>query len=405
MAKKYVKMVLYAEPGVGKSTFASKAPNPFFICSDGNFGWLGLPDNQHVQISNGPQFEKIVDLMADPMFDWCDTVVVDLLEGCYLMFENSFCKKKKIETIGDLDYGKGYDITRKSFMILVSKLISLPKHVIFLMHGEDDISTKDVRGNVLTKHVPSSKLPKKLLSSVEGSVQYFLRAYIKAEPSTDPNSTKVYKKRYLSLIPKANDFGISRGADENNFPEDIELDWNVFAEVIGLNEETETVSQTDNPFQALLDGISDAPAKPAVATKPNVVASKVQTVVPPKTTATVGAKSTVTTTATKTVANKEPETEEAAVENEANEVVTELTLNKVAEEQVMAEEPKTASKVNKEDLLSKLKAKKAVEESKTEETVEETPVEEPKAEEPKKVINQSSINDKLAALKNMAKKK
>ena len=71
----------------------------------------------------------------------------------------------------------------------------------------------------------------------------------------------------------------------------------------------------------------------------------------------------------------------------------------------MAEEPKTASKVNKEDLLSKLKAKKAVEESKTEETVEETPVEEPKAEEPKKVINQSSINDKLAALKNMAKKK
>ena len=146
----------------------------------------------------------------------------------------------------------------------------------------------------------------------------FRSAYIKAEPSTDPNSTKVYKKRYLSLIPKANDFGISRGADENNFPEDIELDWNVFAEVIGLNEETETVSQTDNPFQALLDGISDAPAKPAVATKPNVVASKVQTVVPPKTTATVGAKSTVTTTATKTVANKEPETEEAAVENEAN---------------------------------------------------------------------------------------
>ena len=389
MARKFVKMVLYAEPGVGKSTFASKAPNPFFICSDGNFGWLGLPDNQHVQISNGPQFEKIVDMLSEPMFDWAETVVVDLLEGCYLMHESSFCKKKKIESIGDLDFGKGYDLTRKSFMILISKLIALPKHVIFLMHGEDDISTKDVRGNVITKHVPSSKLPKKILTSVEGSVQYFLRAYIKAEPSPDPNSTKVFKKRYLSLIPKANDFGISRGADENNYPEDIELDWDTFAEVIGLNENHVSSEPVENPFQALLDGITDSPVKPAVATKPNIT-PKVQTVVPPKPTATVAPKPTVT--APKPVAKEEPEVEEATVEAEA----TELTLNKVAEEPVQEEVKEEASKASKEDLLSKLKAKKAVEEAPTETTVQ---VEE------KKPINQTSINDKLAALKNLAKKK
>ena len=48
--KKKIKMFLYAEPGTGKSTFASKAPNPFFITTDGNFEWLDLPEEQHKQV-------------------------------------------------------------------------------------------------------------------------------------------------------------------------------------------------------------------------------------------------------------------------------------------------------------------------------------------------------------------
>ena len=37
---KHIKMMLYGEPGVGKSVFASKAPRPFFITTDGNYDWL-----------------------------------------------------------------------------------------------------------------------------------------------------------------------------------------------------------------------------------------------------------------------------------------------------------------------------------------------------------------------------
>ena len=396
MARKFVKMVVYAEPGVGKSTFASKAPNPFFIATDGNFGWLGLPDENHVRISNGKQFEKIVDLLPTSDFDWVDTVVVDLTEDAYLMYENSFCKKHKIETIGDLDYGKGYDIVRKGFLILISKLVALPKNVIFLMHGEDDISTKDARGNVITKHVPSSKLPKKLLSSLEGKVQYFLRAYIKGETSTDPNNTKVYKKRYLSLIPKPNDFGISRGADENAFPEDIELDWDTFAEIIGLNVESEG-NGGKTALQALLDDISDEPARPNVATKPNI-ASKPVTVAQTAT-KTVAPKPTVTKSTPKVEAKKE-EPKEEVVEEET--VEEEITLNKPVEEPVVEE---SVNKVSKTEMLNKLKAKKAVQEEKP---VEEPTVEEKVKEEPKTVQVEApkpSVADKLAALKALSKKK
>ena len=398
MAKKYVKMAVYAEPGVGKSTFASKAPNVFFICTDGNYGWLGLPDEQHVQISNGPQFEKIIDIVSGPEFDWCDTIVVDLLEEAYLMWEASFCKKHKIESIADLDYGKGYDLVRKSFLVLISKLVSLPKHVIFLMHGEDDISTKDIRGNVITKHVPSPKLPKKLLSSVEGKVQYFLRAYIKAETSGDPNNGKVLKKRYLSLIPKPNDFGISRGADENNFPEDIELDWNVFAEVVGLNDNNGVETQK-SALQMMLDSISDTPTRQTAPTKPNITAS----VVPPKpttnTTTTNTTASAKAILAAKAASVKKAEVVKEEPKEEVKEEEPNLSLNKataIEELGEIEEAPEKALETKKEEPKTEIAKKVEVKEA----IIANKPVEETKVPE-KKVSSATttSVQDKLAKLK------
>ena len=40
MTKKKIKMLVYGEPGVGKSVFASQFPKPFFLTTDGNYEWL-----------------------------------------------------------------------------------------------------------------------------------------------------------------------------------------------------------------------------------------------------------------------------------------------------------------------------------------------------------------------------
>ena len=37
---RFIKMAIYGEPGVGKSTFAAKAPRPYFITTDGNYEYL-----------------------------------------------------------------------------------------------------------------------------------------------------------------------------------------------------------------------------------------------------------------------------------------------------------------------------------------------------------------------------
>lgn len=246
---KHFKMALYGEPGVGKSTFACKAPRPFFVCTDGNYEWLedfGAKEKDHVECATWSEIKKA--LASD--FEGYDTVVLDLAEDAFKFGEYEFCQKNKIDHISDIGYGKAYDITRNEFFIEMCKLFSKPKNVILIMHGVTFV-VKDRRGVDHTKYGPSSRMPEKLVDMIEGRVRYFLRCYMKAEE--DGNGGLV-KKRYLSLIPKENEFGIARGLDETKVPHDIPLDFDVFAEVIGLYngedkvkeavEETETANNT-----------------------------------------------------------------------------------------------------------------------------------------------------------------
>ena len=229
--KKKVKMVLYGAPGVGKSTFASKAPNPLYICSDGNFEWLDLPEENGIEVSSWKEAKEI--FANKELLDKYETIVLDLTEDLFKWCEAEFVQKNKLEHVGDLGFGKGYQITRDNFFIEISKLISMDKNIIMIMH-ETTVVEKDRRGVEHTKHYPSSRMPDKLYDMIEGRVRYFLRCYTREE---EIDEGRFVKKRLLSLVPKPNEFGIARGLDESTIHEDILLDWNEFIKAIGLNDE------------------------------------------------------------------------------------------------------------------------------------------------------------------------
>lgn len=229
--KKKVKMVLYGAPGVGKSTFASKAPNPLFICSDGNFEWLDLPEEHGIEVSSWKEAKEI--FANKELLNKYETIVLDLTEDLFKWCEAEFVQKNKLEHVGDLGYGKGYQITRDNFFIEISKLIAMDKNVIMIMH-ETTVVEKDRRGVEHTKHFPSSRMPDKLYDMIEGRVRYFLRCYTKEE---EIDEGRFVKKRLLSLVPKPNEFGIARGLDESTVHEDIPLDWDEFIKAIGLSDE------------------------------------------------------------------------------------------------------------------------------------------------------------------------
>lgn len=228
---KKIKMCLYGEPGVGKSVFAIHSPKPFFICSDGNYAWLedfGADPNAHADVQSWEEAKKV--LKNKELLENYETIVIDLLEDMFKWAESEFCIKNRIEHVSDIGYGKGYDITRNEFFIEISKVLAMDKNVILIMHGTHEI-VKDRRGVEHTKFIPSPRLPDKVLDMIEGRVRYFLRCYLKSEETKEGT---LVKKRYLSIVPKENEFGICRGIDENLIPHDIPLDWNEFTKVIGF---------------------------------------------------------------------------------------------------------------------------------------------------------------------------
>ena len=286
MAQKRIKMVLYGEPGVGKSVFACKAPKPFFICSDGNYAWLedfGADPDAYVEVSSWDEAKKA---FAKDYSEY-ETIVIDLTEDLFKWCEREYCVRNKIEHLSDLGYGKGYDATRNEFFIEMCKLISLDKNIIFLMHGLS-ITVKDRRGVEHTKYIPSNRLPDKVIDMIEGRVRYFLRCYVKDVETEDG---KVEKKRFLSLVPKPNEFGIIRGVNENEIPQDIPLDFNEFAKVIGLDTKVEKTTvkkkvekKVEEPKEPEIKEEPKVTEEPEVKEEPKTVEEPIKTEEPAKAT-------------------------------------------------------------------------------------------------------------------------
>ena len=267
---KRIKMVIYGEPGVGKSVFASKAPKPFFITTDGNYEWLeefGADPNAHAEVSSWSEAKKI---MASNLDDY-ETIVIDLTEDLFKWCEYEYCARNKIEHISDIGYGKGYDATRNEFFIEISKLLSLDKNVILIMHGVTSI-VKDRRGVEHTKYSPTTRMPDKLLDMIEGRVRYFLRCYLKDEELDDGT---LIKRRYLSIVPKPDEFGIIRGVDENTIPHDIPLDFNEFAKVIKLD-----VTPSEKPVKKVRAKAEEDKVKETLKEKVKISATTEETTAP-----------------------------------------------------------------------------------------------------------------------------
>lgn len=226
---KKIKMMVYGEPGVGKSVFALGFPKPFFITTDGNYEWLedfGADENAYKQVNS---WKECKEAFHQDYNDY-ETIVLDLTEDAFKWSEQEFCVRNKIDHVGDLGFGKGYDITREEFFIEICKLIAKDKNIILLTHGETNV-IKDRRGVDHTLYRPTTKIPEKLLNRIEGRLRYVLRAYLKGEEEDG----YIIKKRYLSLVPKENEYGIIRGIDENKAPQDIPLSAKEFLNIVNDN--------------------------------------------------------------------------------------------------------------------------------------------------------------------------
>jgi hypothetical protein len=150
--KKPIRVLLYAPEGLGKSTFASNAPNPIFIGPEDGTAQLDV-----VRFPQPETWEDIREAVATLIRDEHDfkTFVIDTVDWAEPLLWKSLCLAAGVTSIEDLGggFGKGYVAALDSWRALLSDLERLREkkgmHIVMLAHSwvrpfhSPDLSTYD----------------------------------------------------------------------------------------------------------------------------------------------------------------------------------------------------------------------------------------------------------------------
>jgi hypothetical protein len=251
---KPIRVVLYATDGLGKSTFASKAPSPIFLGAEDGTAQLDvarMPD-----VSSWRDILDSVDELAATEHEY-RTVVLDTADWAEPMCWAHVCAEAKKPDIESFNYGRGYTAALDQWRVLLSKLERARDqrgmNVIVLAHtwvktfkNPDDVGDYD--RHEMAIHAKAGGLLKQWADCV------LFGNYETLTTKTDSGRVK----------------GISTGArllhtqrraafDAKNrydLPETLPLDWFAFAEAVAAHRPADP-AQLKAKIAALLERASD----------------------------------------------------------------------------------------------------------------------------------------------------
>lgn len=130
------RMLIYGEPGVGKSTLASQFPHPVFINLED-----GIRDLECDHTDLIKSFREFQDaLIALASTDYA-TVVVDTVDWLEKLLMHEVASKAGKATIEDIGFGKGYEALAKMWQGVFAGLGSLwnqGRHIVLTCHEKVD---------------------------------------------------------------------------------------------------------------------------------------------------------------------------------------------------------------------------------------------------------------------------
>lgn len=133
---KAVKTVIYGPEGIGKSTLASKFPDPVYIDTEGSTSYMDVA-RLPVPTSWTMLLAEVDDVKANPTC--CKTLVIDTADWAEKLCSTQVCASKHVDGIEDIGYGKGYVYMKEEFGSLLNKLsdlIELGINVVIVAHAQ-----------------------------------------------------------------------------------------------------------------------------------------------------------------------------------------------------------------------------------------------------------------------------
>ena len=134
--KKAKKVVIYGPEGIGRSTFASKFPDPVFIDTEGS--------TNDMDVARLPRPTSWIMLLEELQYveknpGVCKTLVIDTIDWAEQLCVEHICAKHNKSGIEDFGYGNGYIYTKEEFGRFLNKLtdvIETGVNVVLTAHAQ-----------------------------------------------------------------------------------------------------------------------------------------------------------------------------------------------------------------------------------------------------------------------------
>lgn len=130
------KVLIYGPEGIGKTTFASKFPNPVFIDTEGGSASLDVA-RLPKPTSWAMLLEEVTYIKQNPAL--CETLVIDTMDWAEALCVEAVCAKYQKKRIEDFGYGNGYVYTKEELGRLLNSLqeiIDLGINVVLTAHAQ-----------------------------------------------------------------------------------------------------------------------------------------------------------------------------------------------------------------------------------------------------------------------------
>ena len=205
---KYI--LIYGQPKIGKTTLASQFPRNLLLAFEP--GYNGL-DNIMVQpITKWSEFKQVLRQLAQKEIqEKFDTITIDTADIAWDYCEKFICSSNVNEstgetpkTLGDIPWGKGYDLCKKEFDSALRQIAMLGYGLVIISH-EQLKNVKTEKGDEYQKFMPTlSDRPKLIVNRLVDIIAY-LRL------STEDGRRYIYTRgndrfeagsRFVYLAPK-----------------------------------------------------------------------------------------------------------------------------------------------------------------------------------------------------------
>ena len=143
--EKPVLMLIHGVEGVGKTTFATEAPNPYFATVESGTNEFDDPNlKRSPKINSYDEFNQLIDELIlakkNPKSEYYDrkTFAVDTIDALLPLINRAVAKKMGAKSVSDVGWGKGKEPYMFELRDLFSKLETLRDlgmHVIFISHS------------------------------------------------------------------------------------------------------------------------------------------------------------------------------------------------------------------------------------------------------------------------------